>query len=276
MDGPDELVASRSVAGPPAASTTPSTAVDVTTSPASAAPSLDRIDLSPTPAQSQESFNVPYDGLFHFVRIRFDTRRQRGFFRRGGGALWAHDYPRAERNFLSILDETTHVRAQTEGSNVLRLEDPELFNYPVAYIVEIGGWNPSEEAVANLGEYLLKGGFLIVDDFQGSRALENLRFHLARALPGLTMVEVDDGDDVFDSFFRIVPEQVIPPYGREPPRWYGIYEDDDPDERLMVIINANNDIAEYWEYSDYGYYPIDLSNEAYKLGVNYVVYGLTH
>lgn len=245
-------------------------------SPAPGGRYLARFGLPAAALQSQESFNVPYDGLFHFVRIRFDAERRRGFFGRGGGALWAHDYPRAERNFLSILDETTDVRAQTEGSNVLRLDDPELFKYPIAYIVEVGGWQPTDEEVESLGEYLLKGGFLIVDDFQGRYALENLAHHLGRALPGLTMVRVDDTDDVFDSFFRVAPEDVIPPYGRQPPMWFGVYEDNDPEKRLMVIINANNDIAEYWEYSDLGYYPIDLANEAYKLGVNYVVYGLTH
>ena len=226
--------------------------------------------------RAQQDFNVPYDGLYHFVRIRFDSGRRRGFFGRGRGALWAHDYPRAERNFLSILGETTFVPAQTEGSNVLTLDDPELFKHPIAYIVEIGGWSPSDEEVARLGEYLRKGGFLIVDDFQGRYALENLAFHLKRALPELNLVEVDDDDRIFDSFFRVVPQNVIPPYGPRNPMWFGLYEDNDPDRRLMVIVNANNDIAEYWEFSDYGYYPIDLANEAYKLGVNYVVYGLTH
>lgn len=233
---------------------------------------------SPVP-QSYQDFNVPYDGRYHFLRVRYDPSRGggRGFFRsRGREPMWAHDYPRAERNFLAIVDETTYVRAQTEGSNVLTFEDPELFKYPIAYIVEIGAWNPSDTEVASLGEYLRKGGFLIVDDFRGRRDLDNLQFHLERALPELRMMEVDDTDDVFDSFFRVVPQEVIPPYGGQPPLWYGIYEDNDPSKRLMVIINANNDIAEYWEFSDRGFYPIDLSNEAYKLGVNYVVYGLTH
>jgi hypothetical protein len=81
---------------------------------------------------------------------------------------------------------------------------------------------------------------------------------------------------VFDSFFRIEPLKVIPPYGPRNPQWYGIFEDNDPTKRLMVVFNFNNDIAEYWEYSDQGYYPIELSNEAYKLGVNYIVYGHTH
>lgn len=231
-------------------------------------------------ADPLQEYNAPYDGLYHFVRIQFDVSRGgRGFGgwgRRGREPLWAHDYPRAERNFLSIMDETTFVRSQTQGSNVFTFSDPELFRFPIAYIVEVGAWDPSDEDVEALGEYLRKGGFLIVDDFRGRWELDNLEFHLRRALPELNMVTVEPTDEIFDTFFRVVPDQVIPPYGGEPPLWYGIYEDNDRTKRLMVMINANNDLAEYWEYSDRGYYPIDLSNEAYKLGVNYVVYALTH
>jgi len=90
------------------------------------------------------------------------------------------------------------------------------------------------------------------------------------------MQPVQESDEIFDSFFRITPSQVMPPYGGYPAEWYAIYEDNDPTKRIMVMVNANNDMAEYWEFSDYGYYPIDLANEAYKLGVNYVVYALTH
>jgi hypothetical protein len=242
----------------------------------SATPAPPRI----APRQSFDDFNAPYDGRYHFVRIQFEARGRGGFGfgRRGRGRdeLWAHDFPRAERNFLQIVDETTLVGAQTEGSNVYALDDPELFSYPIAYIVEVGFWDPSDGEAAALGEYLRKGGFLIVDDFRGPRELDNLQFHLRRALPEGNMVMIDPSDQIFDSFFRIVPDQVVPPYGGYPPMWYGIYEDNDPTKRLQVMINANNDMAEYWEFSDRGYYPIDLSNEAYKLGVNYVVYALTH
>jgi len=236
-----------------------------------------RAGVSTAPRSFQE-FNAPYDGLYHFVRIEWDQRRsRRGFgWGRGGGLLWAHDYPRADFNFLALLQEMTYVRSSDRASNVIRLDDPDLFRYPVAYIVEVGGWNPTDEEVRALGDYLMKGGFLIVDDFEGGRALANLGFHLGRAVPDATIQRVPESHEVFDSFFRIVPDDVIPPYGRLPPEWLGVYEDNDPAKRLMVMINANNDIAEYWEYSDRGYYPVDLSNEAYKLGVNYVVYGLTH
>ncbi len=231
------------------------------------------------PTAPRQEMNAPYDGLFHFARIRFSASRGRwGGFGWGGGrgALWAHDYPRADRNFLAILEETTYVGTSRASSNVLTLDDPELFRFPVAYIVEPGFWNPTDEEVESLGEYLRKGGFLIVDDFRGPYELRNLELHLSRALPELTMIPVADADEIFDAFFRVVPSEVVPPYGGYPGAWYGIYEENDPSRRIMVMINANNDLAEYWEFSDRGYYPIDLSNDAYKLGVNYVIYAMTH
>lgn len=235
-------------------------------------------DNGSAPVAPQDLEGPAYNGNYHFVRIAFQSGRGGfgGFGRRRGGAMWAHDYPRADRNFLAILSETTYIDTSRAESNVYTLLDEELYRHPVSYIVEPGFWNPTDEEVAQLGDYLLKGGFLMVDDFRGPRELDNLEFHLKRALPDHNMLEVTDADEIFDSFFRIVPQDVVPPYGGYPPSWYGIYEDNDPTKRLMVIINANNDMAEYWEFSDYGYYPIDLANEAYKLGVNYVVYAMTH
>jgi hypothetical protein len=229
--------------------------------------------------QARGEPNAPYDGLWHFVRLQYGagTGAGFGFGRRGGReATWAHDYPRAELNFMKIMKEATLVPALAEGSNVFALDDPDLFLYPAAYIVEPGFWYPSDEEARALGAYLAKGGFLVVDDFRGDYELANLRAQLEKVLPGGRMVLIDETSDIFDSFFRIAPHEVVPPYGGLPPAWYGIYENNDPEARLQVIINHNNDMAEYWEYSDFGFYPIDLSNEAYKLGVNYVVYALTH
>lgn len=231
-----------------------------------------------TPLQNLDDYNAPYDGRYHFVRIRYEPRGGRGFGfgRRGREPAWVHDYPRAERNFLKILDETTFVGPLTEGSNILTLDDPTIFQYPIAYIVEVGEWEPTEEEVAGLSEYLEKGGFLIVDDFREEWALANFASQMARVLPGAELVELDQTHEIFDSFFRIDPAAVVPPYGALYPTFYGIHEDNDPGKRLLAIVNYDNDIAEYWEFSDYGYYPIDLSNEAYKLGVNYIVYAMTH
>jgi hypothetical protein len=245
-------------------------------------PGADRMDEAGTPAAkatpAPQEFRSVYDGRHQFARIRYDLPGGRGGrgFGRGREPMWAHDFPRAETNFLKILDETTFITTRLDGLNVLTLDDPDLFKYPVAYVVEVQAWDPSDEEIATLGAYLRKGGFLIVDDSRGRRALDNLEYVLARAVPGSRLVLLEQDHEIFDSFFRIVPDEVIPPYGNEPPLWLAMFEDNDPERRIQVVVNFNNDIGDYWEYSDYGYYPIDLSNEAYKLGVNYIVYAYTH
>ena len=232
--------------------------------------------------QDLEALNAPYDGKVHFVRIRYEpggTGGMFGFGRRGRGGrepMWAHDYPRGERNFMRILQEVTYANLLVDGSNILALDDPRLFQHPIAYIVEVGAWEPTDEEAAALGTYLRKGGFLIVDDFRGYRDLEHLEVQLRRVLPDVQLVQIDATHEIFDSFFRIDPEAVVPPYGAENPTYYGLFEGNDPAARMLAIVNFDNDISEYWEYSDRGYYPIDLSNEAYKLGVNYFIYALTH
>jgi hypothetical protein len=100
---------------------------------------------------------------------------------------------------------------------------------------------------------------------------------MRRVLPDSRFVELDGTHPIFHSFFEIdAPLDFVPPYGGLPPSFFGIYENNDPRRRLVAIANRNNDIGEYWEFSDTGWVPIDLSNEAYKFGVNYVVYAMTH
>jgi hypothetical protein len=132
---------------------------------------------------------------------------------------------------------------------------------------------------------------MIFDDFFGRRAL-NLEERMREVLPEARFIEIPMEHPVWDSFFKIGD----PPKGRggnssapsafgrgfgygnrgAPTTYHGIFEDNDPKKRLMVIANYDGDISEFWEWSDTGYAPIDLSNEAYKVGVNYMIYGLTH
>jgi hypothetical protein len=230
-----------------------------------------------------------YNGQFTYIRVRYGESgsglRSMGGMRfgrrgRGGGAPWSHDWPRAERNFAKILHATTFIDTYMAGTSgrVLTLGDPELFKYPVATIIEVGYWRPSDEEVANLRSYLLKGGFLIVDDFRENWTIENFAHQMRKVLPEYQIQYVPEDHHIFDSFFTIEdPYSLPPPYGWAPPQYLGIFEDNDPEEgRIMVMINWNQDFQEYWEFSDAGYYPIDLSNEAYKFGVNYQIYGFTH
>jgi len=226
--------------------------------------------------------NAPYDGRFTFARIRFDPSE--GF---GGGRSfwgrrdlkWDHDFPRAERNFMRILTEVSTLRPYMDGGNVLAVDDPELFKYPLAYLCEPGYWTPSDEEAAALRAYLAKGGFLIFDDFFGSHWY-TFEKSMQKVLPGARLVELDVSHPIFDSFYRIesLDFGATGPGGspRGRPQFFGIFEDNDPDKRLIAVANYNNDIGDYWEWSDAGFVPIQISNEAYKLGVNYVIYAMTH
>ena len=216
--------------------------------------------------------NVPYDGRFTFVRIRYEVP----FAGAGVGqeVPWSHDYNRAERHFTRILSELSTLRVRLDASNVLALDDPDLFKYPVAYLAEPGFWNPSDGDAAALRAYLLKGGFLIVDDFAGNQWF-NFEEQMRRVLPDARLVPLTAEHPIFDSFYHIATLDFHHPYWGQPSVFYGVFEQNDPGRRLLMIVNFNNDVAEYWEFSDTGMFPIDLSNDAYKLGVNYIMYALT-
>lgn len=219
--------------------------------------------------------NTPYNGLFTFVRARFTPSRWGpGNYIWGLDLKWNHDYPRADGHFMKILKETTALLPNPDG-NILAVDDPELTRYPVLYLCEAGFWTVDEKEALALRAYLKKGGFLIVDDFV-LQHWYNFADQMRKVLPDGRLVELDASHPIFDSFFKVDPQIFNHPNFNLTPVYYGIYEDNDPTKRLMVIANYNNDIGEYWEWSDEAFMPIELSNEAYKLGVNYVIYGLHH
>ena len=221
--------------------------------------------------------NTPYDGRFVFVRLRYNASFGRsGNWIGDGGLPWSHDYPDGEVHFSKILEELTFLDIRTDGSNILAIDDPELFNYPVAYMAEPGHWGITPPEAAALRQYVLKGGFLIFDDFRG-RDWDNLQEQMRVALPEARWMELDGTARVFHAFFEIPhPEGLAAPYGGLLPSYWGLFENNDPRKRLMAVANVNNDISEYWEFSNTGVAPVDLTNEAYKFGVNYVIYALTH
>lgn len=230
---------------------------------------------SRVPRGDYKAYNVPYDGRFTFVRLRFTPSGRRGFGR-GGGQWWDHDYPRAERNFEKILSEVSQIRPYMGGSNILSLDDPELYQYPVAYMSEPGHWTLTDSEAQGFRDYLLKGGFVIFDDFAGYDWY-NFTEQMGRVLPEARLLPMDASHPIFDSFFRIESlAGFVHPNYNVTPEFFGIFEGNDPNKRLMAIVNYNNDIGDYWEWSDAGFLPIDLSNEAYKLGVNYIMYAMTH
>ena len=218
---------------------------------------------------------ITYDGRFTFVRLRWTS--DLGFSRRGGSSAWNHDYPRAERHLSLILQELTALDVRADDSLALTLDDPELFKYPIAFMWEPGFWSPTDREVSSFRAYLLKGGFAVFEDFDGPQQWSQFEAQMRRVLPEGRLVRLDNAHPIFNSFFHVrdIHAIVHPMYGIAP-SYYGIFEDNDPSRRLMAVANFDNDVPEYWEWSGQGLYPFDMSNEAYKLGVNYVIYGLTH
>jgi hypothetical protein len=217
--------------------------------------------------------NPDYRCQLVFTRIRYgDSADAVSYFRR---SAWSHDYPRADLHLSRLLSELTNIEANTASTNVFTLDDPELFRHPISYLSEPGFWTMSDEEADRLRSYLLKGGFLIFDDFELEQ-WHNFEAQMKRVLPEHRLVEIDVDHPIFQSFFEMKTITFPHPLVPVSPTYYGIFEDDDPSKRLMVIVNYNNDVAEYWEWSDQGWFPIDITNEAYKLGINYMIYALTH
>jgi len=216
--------------------------------------------------------NIPYDGRFTFIRLRYGPpvsfQSQR--------IPWSHDYPDGERNLMKIFNEISYLGPHVQETNVMALDDPDVFKYPLVYLCEPGGWYVTDEEAANFRAYLLKGGYLIIDDFRAYH-WSNFEAQMHRILPEARFVDLDVSHPIFHSFFEIKSLSEIPNfYDPGPPIFRGVYEDNDPKKRLMVAIAYNTDISEYWEWSGTGFKPIDESNEAFKVGVNFFMYGLTH
>jgi hypothetical protein len=213
--------------------------------------------------------NPPYDGRFTFTRIRYGGS---GFGR--GGSWWSHDYPDADRNLPLILKALTAVPTNVEASNVLDLEDPEIFRNPILYVWEPGYWRISDEAATNLRAYMLKGGLVIFDDFEANQWI-NFEQQFRRAMPEAEFMPLGLSHPVYHSFFDMETLTLPHPSVNVTPGFYGVHLDNDPRKRLIAIVNHNSDIAEYWEWSGTGMLPVDTTNDAYKIGVNYMIYGLT-
>ena len=227
------------------------------------------------PAGARQAAGVPYNGDFTFTRIRYTSGGSRRGFRGFGGSSWAHDYPDADRNMQVMLNEFTAMRANVSGSNVFDLEDREFFRNPTIYISEPGFWGITPEGAANLREFLLKGGFLMFDDFESDQWY-NMAAQMAEALPEGIWVEIDDTHPIFSTFFHVDDIYVPHPLVNVTPVYRVIFEDNDPNRRVMVLANHNSDLAEYWEYAARGYFPVDPTNDAFRIGINYFVYGATH
>jgi len=239
---------------------------------------------------------------FEFTRLAYSDNTAFGM-RGGFRGSWQTDAPEAEEHFMQGLRRLTRVDAAAEGTYVQPL-DPELFDHPWIYAVEVGRWYLSDEDAAQLREYLLRGGFLMVDDFHGTLQWEGFMDSMRRVFPDRAVVEIPDEHEVFHVLYDlggpVTPYNVAVRQDGSPtgghrkiqipgiwpvmngvtyeqdgvtPHWRGIFDDDG---RLMVAINFNMDMGDAWEHADTPQYPQMLTALAYRFGVNYVLYAMTH
>ena len=227
-----------------------------------------------------------------YEREKATTERHEFFFTRGiyqeylqaeWGPRWAIDYPKAEQQFLTALKRLTVIDAYGDH-NAIALDDPDLRNHPFLYVLEVGSLNMDRDDAQALREYLLSGGFLVIDDFWGSWEWESFQQQIELALPEYKIVEVPEDHPVFHAFYDIdkviqVPNlekgKVGPTYEKDGkvPHVRGIF---DEKGRLMVLINWNTDLGDAWEWADDPLYPLKYSTYAYEIGINFVVYGMSY
>jgi hypothetical protein len=202
---------------------------------------------------------------------------------RGGGGSWRTDAPDAEFHVQQGLRRLTRVDVN-QGFHAVGLLDDELWDAPFLYGVEVGRWYLSDEEAAKLREYLLKGGFLMVDDFHGTLQWEGFMESMRRVFPDREVVDIPDSHEVFHVLFDLDSRVQIPgiyallngvTYEQDgvDPHWRGVFDDNG---RLMVAINFNMDMGDAWEHADTPEYPQPLTALAYRFASNYVLYAMSH
>jgi hypothetical protein len=222
--------------------------------------------------------NIPYDGRFTFARLMYTG----DFSCVSEGPGWAHDYPEAESNFMLILRELTLVRPHMDRFNIVRMDSPDLFKHPALYFSEPGGWRMTDAEMNGLRAYLMKGGFIVIDDFprsgyRGRDDYSQFAYQLKRLLPDAEVMNLELNHPIFDSFFHITEpwKSGSNQDGYTNPEFYAVFEDNDPTKRVMMVINYSNDLGENWQFSSSGMQPLDRTNESWRLGINYYIYALT-
>jgi len=209
-------------------------------------------------------------------RGRFD-----GDFRLGL-SLWTQDFPRADRHFSRALRRLTRIQGRSVEQCV-NLDDGDGYDWPWLYAVQVGEWGLTDRQAGELREYLLRGGFFMADDFHGATEYRVFEERMQRVFPERPIVDVADADAIFHTVYDLNDRYQIPGEAHlrmgykyadgKGAHWRAIYDDKG---RVMVAISFNSDIGDAWEWADDPHYPEQFSDLAIRLGVNYVVYAMSH
>jgi hypothetical protein len=216
----------------------------------------------------------PPDTEFRIARVKFTSNapgRGPGYDHRIPG--WAHDYPDAEEHILQIATEVTGINLSRDSYVIVNLDSDDLYKYPFAYFSEVGEMTMNEEEVRHMREFFNRGGFAIADDLdEGS--FQWFAKEMRRVFPDRSFVQMQISDPIFHTYYSMQTLDVTPPYEQTgPTRFMGYY---DEQGRLLMLVHANNDLGDYWEWIDQPQYPLPPSTEALRFGINYLIFALTH
>jgi hypothetical protein len=230
-------------------------------------------------------------GEWAFARLMFPPGPNDGYGGRFDGdfrqglSLWTQDYPRADRHFSQAVRRLTRLHVRSVEQSVMLEDGDEAYNWPWLYAVQVGEWGLTEQEAKVMREYLLRGGFFMADDFHGDYEWEMFLKRIRFVFPDRPIVDIPEDDPIFHTVFDLTDRFQIPGaehlyqgckncgQGGQGAHWRGIYDDKG---RIMVAISYNSDIGDAWEYADDPRYPEKFSGLAIRVGVNYVIYAMTH
>ncbi len=199
-----------------------------------------------------------------------------------GLSLWTQDYPRADRALANAVRRLTRVDARSVEQAVNPDDGDEIYNWPFIYAVQVGEWGLTEKQAKKLRDYLLRGGFFMADDCHGTEEQAYFEKTMKMVFPERELVDIPNDDPIFHTFFNLDSRFQIP--GADHLRtghkkdgyvahWKGIYDDKG---RIMVALSLNSDLGDSWEFLDDPRYPARFSVMGTQIGVNYVLYAMTH
>lgn len=222
-------------------------------------------------------------------RLMFPSGGGRG---RGGGGSWQEgrsnwtvDYPRGDRTFSVAIRRLTRVDVRSVEQPVNPDDDDDIFLYPYLHVGMPTAWVFSEAQAAKIREYLLRGGFMVCDSFFGTQEWEGFERGMKQIFPDRPIVDLPDDDPIFEAGFAIREKYQVGNFRSmlrngntyradgSTPLWRAVRDDKG---RVMVAINFNNDLGDSWQLADDPRYPEKFSYLGIRLGINYVIYSMTH
>ena len=248
------------------------------------------------PAAEYEDFPLPPDWdkktEWTRARLRYPSVYAQ-YYRSGWDLNWTIDYPRSDRHLLEGVRRLTRIDTRSVEQVVDLDGTDDVYNWPMMYAVEVGHWALPDDQAAQLRDFLLRGGFLMVDDFHGDEPYHNVvsewKVFLAsmtKVFPDRPILDLEDSNPIFHTVYDLDQRFQVAGWqwsrsGRtyeagetgKTPHWRAIYDDKG---RVMVAICHNMDLGDAWEWSDEPRYPEKWASLAYRIAMNYFIYDLSH